>query len=230
MDDILNPPAEGEKVEGQPQTALPEGDAPQGGEAADGGATTAPQGDARHVPLAALEAERTQRQDWKEKAIRYEEELKALRAHTQAQQPAQQLDPMQQMRNEVINQRFDMSEELVRSAHADTDEKVGVFMEAARANPALALALQQQRHPWKFAYDEGARMLAHKEIGNDPAAYRERVKAEVLAEFQKANGSQPSHQSLNLPASLNGARSVAPRSAPGFTGPTPFESILPGRV
>lgn len=178
----------------------------------------------KHVPLAALEAERKGRQDWKEKAIRAEEELKALRAqYQQPQQPQQQqIDPLQAVQQQVINERFNMSEMLVRQQYQDADEKVQVFMEAARANPALAAALQTQRHPWEFAYKEGARMLMLKEVGDDPAQYREKLKAELMAELQK---SAPA-PALNLPQSLNGARSVAPRSAPAFTGPTPLDQMF----
>jgi hypothetical protein len=180
----------------------------------------------KHVPLAALEAERKGRQDWKEKAIRAEEELKALRAqYQQPQQPQQQqIDPLQAVQQQVINERFNMSEMLVRQQYQDADEKVQVFMEAARSNPALAAALQTQRHPWEFAYKEGARMLMLKEVGDDPAQYREKLKAELMAEIQKSNPAPA--PALNLPQSLNGARSVAPRSAQAFTGPTPLDQLF----
>ncbi len=137
------------------------------------------------------------------------------------QQPPPQLDPLQSMQQQIINERFNTSEMLVRQAHADADDKVNIFMEAAKANPALAAALHQQRHPWKFAYDEGARMLLQKEFGSDPTAYREKVRAELIAEMQRT-----APPALNLPASLNGARSVAPRAAPGFTGPPSLEEIV----
>lgn len=185
------------------------------------GAPAAPQNQEQHVPLAALEAERKTRQDWKEKAIRYEEELKQLRQQPQQQFQPQQLDPLQSMQQQLINERFNTSEMLVKQAHADADEVVGVFMEAAKANPALAAALHQQRHPWEFAYKEGKRLSMLKEVGDDPKAYRDKLKAELLAEIQ-AEG----HPRINVPASLNGARSVATRNAPGWTGPTPLNDLF----
>lgn len=220
LDHFLTPADAEKQDEGtveQPAAEQPEAEQPQGEHAEGTGAPTAPKEDPRHVPLAALEDERTQRKDWKKRAIRAEEQL-----NQRQQAPAQQLDPLQGIQQQLINERFNTSEMLVKAAHPDADAVVEVFMDAARANPALVAALQTQRHPWDFAYREGKRMSMLKEVGDDPTAYRERIKAEVMAEMQKATPAA----ALNLPASLNGARSVAPRSAAGFTGPTPFDNIL----
>lgn len=217
MDDILNPQAD---AEGMAEQDLQQ-DLPKGDEQQDHGAPAAPQNES-HVPLAALEAERKGRQDWKEKAIRYEAELQHLRE--QAANPPQervQLDPLQSIQQQLINERFNTSEMLVKQAHPDADEVVGVFMEAARANPALSAALQNQRHPWDFAYKEGKRLAMLNEVGDDPSAYRAKIEAEVMARLQQ---SQP--QALNLPTSLNGVRSVANRSTTAFTGPTPLDAIV----
>lgn len=216
MDDILNPQAEEQGMAVDQQV-----DEPQGQQQEDQGAPAAHQNES-HVPLAALEAERKGRQDWKEKAIRFEEELRHLREQaSQPQQERVQLDPLQSIQQQLINERFNTSEMLVKQAHADADDVVGVFMEAAKANPALSAALQNQRHPWDFAYKEGKRLTMLKEVGDDPSAYRAKIEAEVMAKLQQ---SQP--QALNLPTSLNGVRSVANRSTPTFTGPTPLDAIV----
>ena len=219
LEQVLNPQPE-ETVE-QPEVQAQEqsGASPEGG-----GEPTSPETQSQtHVPLAALEAERRGRQDWKEKAIRYEEELKQLRQQPQ-QQFQQQTDPLQNMQQQLINERFNMSEMLVRQQYKDVDDKVNVFMEAARENPALVAALHQQRNPWDFAYREGARMLMLKEVGDDPAAYRAKIEAEIRAQLQSQ--AQPQ---VNVPSSLNGARSVASRSAPAWTGPTDLGNILGNR-
>ena len=215
LEDVLNPQGMAEQ---QPTEQQAQPEVTDGGE----GAPAAPQTQEQHVPLAALEAERKGRQDWKEKAIRYEEELKQLRQPQQHYQP-QQVDPLQSMQQQIVNERFNTSEMLVKQAHADADQVVEVFMEAAKANPALALALQQQRHPWDYAYKEGKRLAMLKEVGDDPAAYRAKVEAEVRAQLQSQAPAQPQ---FNVPASLNGARSTAPRNAPGWTGPTAMTDIL----
>lgn len=215
LEDVLNPQGMAEQ---QPTEQQDQPEAMDGGD----GAPAAPQTQEQHVPLAALEAERTQRKDWKEKAIRLEEELKQLRQPQQHYQP-QQVDPIQSMQQQLVNERFNTSELIVKRDHADADQVVEVFMDAARANPALAAALQNQRHPWEFAYKEGKRLLMLKEVGDDPAAYRAKVEAEIRAQLQSQAPAQPQ---FNVPASLNGARSTAPRNAPGWTGPTAMTDIL----
>jgi len=232
MDEVFNETFSNE--EAPAPAAAPEGEATQQVEQVEGqpeadGETTSPQNTERHVPLAALEAERGQRKDWKEKALRYEGELKAYResqsrnqGQQQPQEQTQQLDPIQQVRQEMLNERFNMSEMVARQKYADLDDVVKHFHEAVQQNPALAMALHQQANPYEFAYREGKRIQLLKEVGDDPAAYRAKVEAEIRAELQKPAAAAP----LNLPGSLAGARSSAPRSAPAFTGPTPMGSLF----
>lgn len=218
LEDVLNPQGMAEPQPTEQEAQQPPAD--DGGE----GAPAAPQTQEQHVPLAALEAERKTRQDWKEKAIRAEAELEQLRKQPQQHYQPQQVDPLQAVQQQLVNERFNTSEMLVKQAHADADEVVNVFMEAAKANPALAAALHQQRHPWDFAYKEGKRLRMLQEVGDDPAAYRAKVEAEIRAQLQATAPPQ-----VNVPQSLNGARSVAPRNAPAWTGPTPFGDILGNR-
>jgi hypothetical protein len=220
MDELVNGTPAAPKVEATAEQPVEQHEQPAE-QAAVEGAPTAPASESQHVPLAALEAERKGRQDWKEKAIRYEEELKQLRQQQPVQQqPQGEQDPLQSMQQQIVNERFNTSEMIARQTYKDVDEKVAAFQEAARANPALSIALQQQRHPWDFAYKEGQRLLMLKELGDDPIAYREKIKAELMAEIAKPVARTP------LPESLAGARSAAPRSAPGFTGPTPLEDLM----
>jgi hypothetical protein len=190
------------------------------------GAPAAPDTQEKHVPLSALEAERKGRQDWKEKAIRAEEEAKQLRErmqqfqNPQQQQAAPQIDPL-------VNTRMDFSEMLLRQElkeATDIDEKIMAFKQAAQADPSLVAAMMSNPHPWKFAYEKARQMEMLKEIGTDPAAYRAKLEAEIRAQLQSAQPQAPAP--LNVPASLNGARSVAPRNAPTFSGPTPLGSIF----
>lgn len=229
MDDVFNNAFSEEK---QPEQAQQPAEAPQKAEtveqaeraAPEAGAEsgTTPQEQAKHVPLAALEAERKGRQDWKEKAIRYEEELKALRERSQQPQgPSQEQQPQI---DPVVNARFDFSEALVRNKHDDAEEVVNSFVDAAKQNPALLAGLYQARFPWQYAYDEGKKLKALADMG-DPAAYREKVRAEILAELQ----SQPVQAAASappIPQSLASARSSATRTASTFTGPQPIDTLF----
>ncbi|CAG9255967.1 hypothetical protein [Paraburkholderia caribensis] len=213
------------------------------------GATPAPESGTM-VPLKALEEERKGRQDWKEKAIRLEEELKHVRTQTQ-QAPAQQTTQAttqttqqpQQLTYEqaLLNERMNMSEVMVRQQHTDVDDMLTIFQKAAAENPALGAQLAQQRHPWQWMYEQAKRITAMEEIGSDPVAYRERIKAELKAEMEAgAQTAQTDQQATQQPAqqtpaaaakpvipqSLASARSAAPRTATTWTGPTPLNDIL----
>jgi hypothetical protein len=234
MDDVFNddPAEQPGAVKGDPTTeqqpAQEVQQPPAQGEQQPAEGAVPPAADTRHVPLEALEAERKGRQDWKEKAIRAEAERDQLREQFQrSQQPAQQQpqDPLQAMQQQILNERFNTSEMLVREKFADVDEVIGTFKEAVARNPALAAQMHASPHPWKFAYEEGKRLKFASEIGNDPAAYRERVKAEVLAELQKASPQSQQPAAPAIPQSLAGARSAGGRDHT-FTGPTPLENLF----
>lgn len=226
MEDVFADKPEGQSqvVEPQVEQVEPQGDPEQ---LETQGEPTSQNAD-KHVPLAALEAERNVRKDWKEKALRFEGEVSALRRqlaerNTQPQEPQRQLDPVEQIRQEMLNERFNNSQMVAAQKYADLDEVVGVFQEAAKANPALAMALQQQAHPYEFAYKEGKRLQLLKEVGDDPASYRQRLEQEIRASIAAESSSAPK---VNLPTSLAGARSSATRSAPAFTGPTPLDNMF----
>jgi hypothetical protein len=220
---------------GESQTQTPPADG--AGAAADATGATPATESSTMVPLKALEEERKGRQDWKEKAIRFEEELKHLRAQPpQSQGQQQQSQPVEMdfdMR--LLNERLNTSEMLLRAKHDDVDDKLKVFQEAASKNPALGAELLQQRHPYEWMYKQAQRFQAMSEIGEDPAAYRERVRAELLAEIQQqgaATDHQPAAAAAQvaakpaIPQSLATARSAAPRTAPVWTGPTSLNDIL----
>jgi hypothetical protein len=214
---------------GESQTAAPEAgnDAPPASE------------HDKLVPLKALEEERKGRQDWKEKAIRFEEELKHLRAQKE-QPPAQETSQQQHQPVEMdyqtalINERLNTSEMLLRSKHDDVDEKLAVFQAEAAKNPALGAELLKQRHPYEWMYQQATRMQALASIGDDPVAYREKMRAELLAELQGQQQTQTAETVQQptqaaapvLPKSLATSRSAGPRSAATWTGPTALNDIL----
>lgn len=137
---------------------------------------------------------------------------------------------------------------------ADYREKENAFGEAIKANPALAVQLRRSANPAKFAYDQGKKFLALKEIGDDPEAFRarerERLRAEIEAELKakggEGGGENPADQGEKpaqpdakapatpaakaaIPATLAkiASSSPAPRE-PGknWNGPTPLTDII----
>ncbi len=188
--------------------------------------------DGKLVPLKALEEERKGRKDWKERAIRYEEELKHLRESNGQTQTPQADQPIQMdMQTAMFNERLNNSEMLLRSKHDDVDEKLAVFQAAVAKNPALQTELTKQRHPYEWMYKEAQKLQALNEIGDDPTTYEQKIRAKIMAELEASNESQPTQQSNgktapNLPKSLATARSVGARNATTWTGPTSLGDIL----
>lgn len=186
---------------------------------------------------AALKDERRKRQD-------FQKELDALK--TAQQQPSQpeeppdrDLDPEGYERwqeNQRVQERFHdrvvMSQELMRSQHSDYDDVEAAFLEAMKQNPALQVQLAQHPMPAKFAYEEGKRQKFLQEIGNDPASYEQRIRADerkkAEADFKALLSKEEKAKAAELvPKSLAGASSEADRDPKNQPfEPTPLEKII----
>lgn len=207
-----------------------------------------PQPGERAVPLAALEAERARRRDYKTQAARFEEQAKAAEEARKALQaqfdefkrtaaapppaPVQQApqrvatpapnpieDPegyvayqQRTFQEGLLNERLNMSEQMLRQQHDDVDDVMKVFQAEVAKNPALGAQLAQQPHPYKWAYETAKRITAMQEIGPDPAAYRSKLEAELRAKWEAERAAPaPAPEAPKLPTSLAASRSAAPR-------------------
>jgi hypothetical protein len=234
----------------EPDTTPVPDEAPDETETPDEGddAPPEPRPGERTVPLAVLEKTR---KDHKERAARLEGELAELRrqfeeAKRTAQQPPQQyqppqpIDPVQQpeafverIQQVVLNERLNSSEMMLRreiGAEA-VDAAIKDFKEAAKGDPTLFPKLYQQPDPygWLAKHVEVLRM--QREIGDDPTAYRAKLRAEIEAELASRGDAPlppqaPVSPAARLAPSLANARSAAPRAAGAWSGPTPLEDIF----
>jgi hypothetical protein len=71
--------------------------------------------------------------------------------------------------------------------------------------------------------------LAKAEIGDDPAAFRAKVEAEILAKHgltQEGGAAQQQQKPPVMPSNLAGARNVGSRSGPAWSGPPSLEDIF----
>ena len=207
-----SPEAEPQDDEGT-KPEQPTGD-PKAGPAKGEGEPPAPENS--HVPLRALEDERRKRQN-------LEQEIAQLRQQ-QPKGEQHQLPPEVALQQQIINERLNMSEMMLRQQHEDVDAVIERFQQEAQKNPALCAQLQSQPHPWKWAYDYAKRLMTMDEIG-DPESYKQRIREQVLAELQQSD-SNPQAAKPNIPQSLAGARSSGARSAPAWSGPTSLEDII----
>lgn len=92
--------------------------------------------------------------------------------------------------------------------------------------------------PWGELCKWHKRDRAMAEIGNDPDKYREKLKAELLAELQQGNGQQQQAQEApaaasvlpsNFATNFATARNTAPRSGPPWSGPASINDIFDRR-
>lgn len=253
LDDVISGNEPAEVVEEQPaqdtapvEHLEPEQD-PKGDDAAvtppADGAPPAPDDDEQddRLPAHVVKKIRGERNDWKEKALiaqaklEERERVEKQRQGTQQANYGQTQEPMtqeQMFATTIFNERLNNSEMVLRSKHEDVDEKIAVFAEAAQQNPALAAELQNQTHPYQWAYQWAQKEMARREIGDDPVAYRKRLEDEIRAQLTSQPETQPAMSAPRAPlppASLANARSAAPRSSEAWTGPTPLENIVKQR-
>jgi hypothetical protein len=208
------------------------------------------------VPRRALEDERSKRQNWVERAAKAEAErdmlnkqLEEARRATQAPPPPPQYqasgpdpstDPVgfvqwrsREDAKERLNERLNLSELLLRKEVGDekVDAAIHDFQEAAKQNQSLFHKLYAQPDPYGWAFKEVEKLRVMNEIGDDPAAYKAKLLAEVEAErIGAGNGNGAAHPvspAAGLPPSLATARSVAGRSSPAWTGPPSLDQLFP---
>jgi hypothetical protein len=135
----------------------------------------------------------------------------------------------------MVNERFNQSEARLRDRL--DDEKVDAykaeFQQAAQTNPMLWDQIRMQPDPYRWMAKEMDKLRAHKEIGDDPSAFRARVEQELRAKWEaeqaQAATAAPAQPTSSVPAmqpSLAGARSVAGRVAPAFPEDISLEEVL----
>jgi hypothetical protein len=183
---------------------------PQGDKPADDADPSAPPAE-EEDSAKALKEERRKRQE-------LERRLAELEA--KAPQPEQDgpVDP--------VRQRLDLSVEYAKEQFNDYEEKESAFIESIQAHPRGAeiyQAMLADKHPARFAYELGAKILALREIG-DPRTYKERVLAQAQA---AAPPPKPQPDRTSLPQTLAASRDSGGRFSPrDSAAPTPLGEIL----
>lgn len=146
---------------------------------------------------------------------------------------------VQGIRQETQATRHDVSRMVAEQAFGSerVDGAYGAFQEFERSNPQAA-AFEAQRilaakHPWGELVQWHKRQAVLQEVGEDTAAYRERVRQEVLSEFQQqqqpapaGNGAAPQTQARVMPGNFAQGRNAGQRSTPQWSGPKPLSEIF----
>jgi hypothetical protein len=210
-----------------------------------------------HAPVAAVTAERAKRQDAEQRLAQVEAELKEMRRQSapKPQAPAAPETPPDWFANpdeafkhraqEVINpvqQSLMFNARLIAEqvngadAVANAVEAFDAAVAAGKVDPTERQRIMSSPNPFHDAVHWLKRQQTLAEVGEDPAAYRERIRAEVLAELQ-GQGKQPATPAQPvattpapvMPSNLANARSVGARSGPAWGGPATLKDIFDRR-
>jgi hypothetical protein len=125
-----------------------------------------------------------------EAAMLYVAQKNGLTQATQPQQP--------------INIDMDIKEAVQRELNPDYDVVVQGLIGAAHLHPEIIQEVQNASNPAKAAYEAGKKIQANLELGKDPAAYEEKLRAKWEAE-QLADKDKPKQRQ-----GLHGVRSAQP--------------------
>lgn len=84
-------------------------------------------------------------------------------------------------------------------------------------------------HPYGALVEWRQKHKVMSEIGSDPVAFREKIKAEILAEMSSNGGPPSAVPAAAMPSNFATARNVGSRSGPSWAGPTPIADIFAKR-
>lgn len=205
------------------------------------------------IPIQALDARLAKERERHDAALRerdlsWQRQLEALRAPQKPVEPVkppdfyenpdaavdyrlkQALDPLQNTQQSIVENFSRMmasdkfGEEAVNAAYAELESKVN-------ANPQ-SMRFEYQRimsspHPYGELVKWHKAQSALSTYGDDPNAYREKLRAEIMAEIQagqqqQAQGNPPPV----MPTSFAGARNAGTSTTPAFSGPRPLSEIM----
>jgi hypothetical protein len=143
----------------------------------------------------------------------------------------QVVTPIQQ---QLVQQREQMSRMMASEKHGESAVNEAyqalASMQGAPEFGATYSQIMSSPHPYGALVDWHRKQQVMSEIGSDPAAYKEKLKAEVLAEMQASTGQQQAAQPAPaMPSNFATARNVGSRSGPAWSGPTPLQDIFARR-
>jgi len=118
----------------------------------------------------------------------------------------------------------DMSEVMAIEAHGQ--EVVEAAFEAAKAAGEAGRFINS-RHPYGDMVKWHKQQQVIKEIGDDPAAYREKTRAEIRAEIEaEIVAKQAQAIAGKAPPSMAGINGSGGQRDPGWAGPTPLNKLI----
>lgn len=194
------------------------------------------------VPYQALKAEREKRKERDKRVAELEAELKKARPSAQQERPQVEPEPektfwedpdayienrLSKSQRELQHRLLVEREDDMREKHADYDEVIEKVKEYGQSNPAVLQQILAAPNPAKAGYQFGKQLDELKQM-EDPAAYREKVRAEIRAELEKEMGEASADKArvaAAVPPDLSSTRSVGSKSS--AREPDPFKELFP---
>jgi hypothetical protein len=139
----------------------------------------------------------------------------------------QMVSPIQQ---QLVRQREELSmmQAVDRFGQETVDKAFNSLKEKMATDPSAQAHYQQimsSPHPYAALVDWHKRQSTLEEIGSDPHAYREKLRAELLAEMQEQHRASSPSPSV-LPSNFSSSRNVGTRGAPAYAGPASIRDLL----
>ena len=127
----------------------------------------------------------------------------------------------------LLNDRLNMSELMERDKHPREvfEAAVTEFQQAAQQQPELFKKLHAQMHPYQWLMKEVEKLRVQKELGDDPTAYKAKLRAQWESEMA-SGAAPPVSVTAGMAPSLATTRSAAPRMTNGFSGPPGLDDIF----
>ncbi len=145
----------------------------------------------------------------------------------------QAMQPVQQGQQNIVENFSRMmasdkhGEEAVNAAYAEMQNRMQSNPRGAQFDYQRIMA---SPHPYGELVKWHKSQAALSTYGDDPTAYREKLRAELMAEMQGGQQQAPqTQQPPVMPTSFAGARNAGPSTAPAFSGPRPLSEIMGGR-
>ena len=210
------------------------------------------------VPQQALHASRERERAAKDEAQQLRDQLQRLEGQMQmlAQQRAQPQQPKEEpkpvdfwedpqafLQQQLTPVQKTMQRERELTSRMIAEDKHGqetvqsayqAMAQALQSDPAAQGDYQrvmQSPHPYGALVTWHNDRKARQEMA-DPAAYREKLKAELMAELQAAQQTDPAQKQpadkQPMPSNFTSARNQGPRSGVTYTGPRPLSEITKG--
>lgn len=237
LDSLFDAPPAAAQTETAPAAPEPTGEKETA--AAPPADAQAPSDDGPLVPRRALEDERRKRQDYERRLADMERKLQASAQPQQAPPAAPPADwwtdpeaAAQRMQAEhtyaIFETRLSLGEEIM-SQKPDYEAAKAAFIEAAQADMDLTAKMVKSANPAKFVYEQGRKLQAMREIGDDPVSYRQRLEEEFKAKYLAPQPVVSQPPKAPAPKSLAGTPSTARDPQGRFassSGPASLEDLL----